>query len=79
MNAPDIAVIGGSGFYSFLSDSEAVSVDTPYGAPSGPISVGRVNGRVVAFLPRHGPHHQYPAHRVPYRANLWALRALGVR
>jgi len=79
VTAPDIAVIGGSGFYSFLSDAESVHVETPYGAPSGPVSVGDVNGRAVAFLPRHGPHHEYPAHRVPYRANLWALRSLGVR
>jgi 5'-methylthioadenosine phosphorylase len=79
MIAPDVAVIGGSGFYTFLSDAESVRVETPYGPPSGPVSIGDVNGRSVAFLPRHGPHHEYPAHRVPYRANLWALRALGVR
>jgi 5'-methylthioadenosine phosphorylase len=77
--SPDIAVIGGSGFYSFLSDAESIQVDTPYGSPSGPVSIGDVNGRSVAFLPRHGPHHEYPAHRVPYRANMWALRSLGVR
>ena len=79
MSNPDIAVVGGSGFYSFLSDAESVEVDTPYGSPSGPVSVGEANGRTVAFLPRHGPDHHYPAHRVPYRANLWALRSLGVR
>lgn len=79
MTAPDIAVIGGSGFYSFLSDVESIRVDTPFGAPSAAVSVGDVNGRTVAFLPRHGPHHEYPAHQVPYRANLWALRSLGVR
>ncbi len=76
---PEIAVIGGSGFYTFLDDPQTVQVETPYGAPSAPISVGSVDGRAVAFLPRHGPHHQFPAHRVPYRANLWALRSLGVR
>lgn len=76
---PEIAVIGGSGFYTFLEDPVAVDVDTPYGSPSAPISVGSVGGRSVAFLPRHGPHHQFPAHQVPYRANLWALRSLGVR
>lgn len=76
---PDVAVIGGSGFYTFLEDPRTVEVETPYGSPSAPISVGTVDGRTVAFLPRHGPHHEFPAHRVPYRANMWALRSLGVR
>ena len=75
----EIAVIGGTGFYSFLDDPEQHPVETPYGAPSAPVSVGVVAGRRVAFLPRHGPHHEYPPHRIPYRANLWALRSLGVR
>ncbi|WP_344197900.1 S-methyl-5'-thioadenosine phosphorylase [Aeromicrobium alkaliterrae] len=82
MNTPpqaEVAVIGGSGFYTFLEDPVEVEVDTPYGPPSAPIAIGTVEGRGVAFLPRHGPHHQFPAHRVPYRANLWALRSLGVR
>lgn len=76
---PDVAVIGGSGFYTFLEDPESVEVETPFGAPSAPISIGTVEGRSVAFLPRHGSSHDFPAHRVPYRANLWALRSLGVR
>jgi 5'-methylthioadenosine phosphorylase len=75
----DVAVIGGSGFYSFLDDPHQVAVRTPYGEPSAPVSVGEVGGRRVAFLPRHGPHHEYPPHRINYRANLWALRSLGVR
>jgi len=75
----DVAVIGGSGFYSFLDDPEQVEVGTPYGDPSAPISVGEVGGHRVAFLPRHGRHHEYPPHRINYRANLWALRSLGVR
>lgn len=75
----DVAVIGGSGFYSFLPDAVEHEVDTPYGAPSAPISVGEVGGRRVAFLPRHGRHHDYPPHRINYRANLWALAHLGVR
>jgi 5'-methylthioadenosine phosphorylase len=54
-------------------------VSTPYGPPSAPVTVGEVGGRRVAFLPRHGRHHEYPPHRVNYRANLWALRELGVR
>ncbi len=75
----DVAVIGGTGFYAFLPDAEEHTVDTPYGAPSAPIAIGTVAGRRVAFLPRHGPHHEHPPHSVPYRANLWALRSLGVR
>lgn len=76
---PDVAVIGGSGFYTFLSDVSEVDVDTPYGSPSAPVAVGDLDGRAVAFLPRHGSEHAFPAHRVNYRANLWALRSLGVR
>ena len=79
MTVADIAVIGGTGFYSFLDDPEHHTIETPYGAPSGPVAVGTVGGRTVAFLPRHGPHHEFPPHAIPYRANLWALRSLGVR
>ncbi|RYP89056.1 S-methyl-5'-thioadenosine phosphorylase [Nocardioides guangzhouensis] len=75
----DIAVIGGSGFYSFIDQPVQVSVDTPYGAPSAPVSVGTVAGRRVAFLPRHGARHEFPPHAINYRANIWALRSLGVR
>jgi 5'-methylthioadenosine phosphorylase len=82
-SVPDVGVIGGSGFYTFLSDVTEVDVETPYGAPSAPVALGTVAGaerqRAVAFLPRHGSGHAYPAHRVNYRANLWALRSLGVR
>jgi 5'-methylthioadenosine phosphorylase len=74
-----IGVIGGSGFYQFLDDTTQHVVPTPYGAPSAPITIGTVGGRLVAFLPRHGLHHEYPPHRVNYRANLWALASLGVR
>jgi 5'-methylthioadenosine phosphorylase len=74
----EVAVIGGSGFYEFLSDPQDVLVATPYGDPSAPVSIGELGGRSVAFLPRHGRGHEYPAHRVNYRANLWALRSLGV-
>lgn len=75
----EIAVIGGTGFYSFLDNPEEYAVDTPFGPPSAPIAVGTVEGRQVAFLPRHGPHHEFPPHAINYRANLWALRSLGVR
>lgn len=74
----ELAVIGGSGFTALLDDVTTVSVDTPWGAPSGPIQLAAVGDRTVAFLPRHGPGHRFPPHRVPYRANLWALRELGV-
>ena len=69
-----VAVIGGSGFYEFLDDASEVPVETPYGAPSAEVA-----GRSVAFLPRHGRRHDHPPHGVPYRANAWALRSLGVR
>lgn len=74
----EIGVIGGSGFYSFLDDIEEVNVDTPFGPPSDPIALGAVGGRRVAFVPRHGRDHRFPPHAIPYRANLWALRSLGV-
>lgn len=74
-----IGVIGGSGLYALLEDAVEVSVDTPYGPTSDPIVVGDVEGRAVAFVPRHGRDHQHPPHTIPYRANLWALRSLGVR
>lgn len=75
----EIGVIGGSGFYSFLDDVTEITVDTPYGSPSDSLFVGEVAGRAVAFLPRHGRRHHLPPHRINYRANLWALRSVGVR
>jgi 5'-methylthioadenosine phosphorylase len=75
----DVGVIGGSGLYRLLDGADEVTVDTPYGPPSDPITVADVGGRRVAFLPRHGRDHRFPPHRIPYRANLWALRELGVR
>ena len=74
-----IGVFGGSGFYDFLAGAREVEVDTPYGSPSAPFVVGELGGKQVAFLPRHGRGHELPAHRIPYRANLWAMRELGVR
>jgi 5'-methylthioadenosine phosphorylase len=73
-----IGVIGGTGFYRFFADSERLAVDTPFGSPSAPVSVADVDGQAVAFLPRHGEHHEYLPASVPYRANLFALRSLGV-
>jgi 5'-methylthioadenosine phosphorylase len=79
-NGRMLGVIGGSGFYTFFeSETRNIDVDTPYGPPSAPITVGAVGEHEVAFLPRHGATHQFSAHTVPYRANMWALRKLGVR
>jgi 5'-methylthioadenosine phosphorylase len=75
----EIGVFGGSGFYSFVDVVDEVEVETPYGSPSAPVVIGEVAGRRVAFLPRHGRGHEYPPAQVPYRANVWAMRELGVR
>ncbi|MBA2427326.1 MAG: S-methyl-5'-thioadenosine phosphorylase [Actinobacteria bacterium] len=79
MARASIGVFGGSGFYSFLDDIEEVTVETPYGAPSGPVAVGSIDGHEVAFLPRHGHRHQLPPHKINFRANVWALKELGVQ
>ncbi|GIH05226.1 S-methyl-5'-thioadenosine phosphorylase [Rhizocola hellebori] len=77
---PETAVIGGSGLYELFDEVHGeFKPDTPYGEPSAPVTVARVGGKEVAFLPRHGAGHRYPAHRIPYRANMWALRSLGCR
>jgi len=75
-----IGVIGGSGLYSLegLEDVRELKAYTPYGEPSDNIVLGRLGGRVIAFLPRHGRGHRIPPHRVNYRANIWALKSLGV-
>jgi 5'-methylthioadenosine phosphorylase len=75
----DIGIFGGSGFYSLFDSAEERPVETPYGAPSAPVVIGEIGGKGVAFIPRHGKEHELPPHRIPYRANLWALRELGVR
>jgi 5'-methylthioadenosine phosphorylase len=74
----EIGVFGGSGFYSFLEDVTEVEVDTPYGPPAAPVSIGEIAGRRVAFLPRHGLRHEWLPHKINYRANLWAMYRLGV-
>jgi len=74
-----IGVFGGSGFYRLLDDVEEMPVATPYGPPSAPVRVGRIEGVEVAFMPRHGDEHTLPPHRINYRANVWAMREVGVR
>ncbi len=77
----EIGIIGGSGLYDpgIVENPVEVKVYTPYGEPSDYIVVGTVRGRRVAFLPRHGRGHRIPPHRINYRANIWALKSLGVK
>ena len=74
----EIGVFGGTGFYSLMDRFEEVKIETPYGAPSDVIALGTVADKKVAFLPRHGKQHQYPPHMIPYRANIHAMKQLGV-
>jgi 5'-methylthioadenosine phosphorylase len=74
-----IGIFGGSGFYRFLDDVEEVPIATPYGPPSSPVRIGRIESTEVAFMPRHGDEHTLPPHRINYRANVWAMREVGVR
>lgn len=74
-----LGVFGGSGFYSFLDDADEVVVDTPFGPPSAAVRLGTLAGQRIAFLPRHGDRHHLPPHRVDFRANVWAMREVGVR
>jgi 5'-methylthioadenosine phosphorylase len=74
-----IGIFGGSGFYRFLDDVEEMPLATPYGPPSAPVRVGKLEGADVAFMPRHGDEHSLPPHRINYRANVWAMREVGVR
>lgn len=76
---PELGVFGGSGFYALLEDVEEIELETPYGRPSAPVAIGELDGVPVAFMPRHGPSHELPPHRINYRANVWAMREVGVR
>ncbi len=75
----DIGIFGGSGFYSFIDEVKEYVIDTPYGEASDHVFIGDLEGRMVAFLPRHGRYHQYPPHAINYRANLWTMKELGVK
>ena len=73
-----VGVFGGSGFIGCSIDVEEVAVATPYGPPSAHVRIGEIEGTRVAFMPRHGDDHELPPHRINYRANVWAMRELGV-
>ena len=75
----DFGVFGGSGFYTFFKKAREIEVETPFGFPSAKLTISRVAGRTVAFLPRHGIHHEFPPHMVPYRANVRAFKDLRVK
>jgi len=74
-----IGIFGGSGFYDLLKKGREIEIKTPYGRPSDKIFLGEYKGRKIAFLPRHGKGHQFPPHLIPYRANLYAFKMLGVK
>ncbi|MHB9003952.1 MAG: S-methyl-5'-thioadenosine phosphorylase [Coriobacteriia bacterium] len=74
----EIGVFGGSGFYELLENAREFRMNTPYGAPSSPLMIGEIGGRSVAFLPRHGKDHSLPPHKINYRANVWAMKEIGV-
>ncbi len=74
----EIGVFGGSGFYELLDSPKEYRMNTPFGAPSSPVMIGDIGGKTVAFLPRHGKDHQLPPHMINFRANLWAMKELGV-
>lgn len=75
----DIGVFGGSGFYSFLDNIQEIELDTPYGKPSDKFALANYMGKKIAFLPRHGKNHTLPPHMIPYRANLYGMKQLGVK
>src|SRR5918911_1952088 len=78
MTEASVGVFGGSGFYRLLDDVRHLDVETPYGKPSDRIAIGSVEGVKVAFLPRHGGGHTLPPAAINYRANVWAMKELGV-
>jgi len=78
-SSAEIGIFGGSGFYDFLKNVKEVEIKTPYGKPSDKIAIGEYEGKKIAFLPRHGKKHIFPPHKIPYRANLWAFKNLGIK
>lgn len=78
-DSASVGVIGGSGFYELLDNAREVTIDTPFGAPSDSYFLGEIDGVPVAFLPRHARGHRILPGEVNYRANIWGMKALGVR
>ncbi len=78
-NGATIGIFGGSGFYSFLEDVKEYEIKTPYGKTSDKIAIGKVNGKSVAFMPRHGKNHSITPENVNYRANIWAMKEIGCK
>lgn len=74
-----IGIFGGSGFYSFLDDVKEYIIETPYGKTSDKIAIGKINGKNVAFMPRHGRDHSITPENVNYRANVWAMKQIGCK
>jgi 5'-methylthioadenosine phosphorylase len=79
VNRAKIGVFGGSGFYKFFKTYDELLIETPFGYPSAPINLSKIGGKSVAFLPRHGRNHEYPPHMIPYRANIYTFKQLGVQ
>src|SRR3954449_5829377 len=79
MAGAEIGIFRGAGDGQFLKDGGEGEGETSYGKPSGPLVVGEIEGKQVAFLPRHGRDHELPPHAIPYRANVWGMKELGVR
>jgi 5'-methylthioadenosine phosphorylase len=75
----EIGIIGGTGSDITLEDEKRIKIYTPYGAPSDLLSIGHFKGKKVAFLPRHGKDHRIPPHKLNFRANIWALKSIGVQ
>ena len=78
-NLATLGIFGGSGFYDFLDDIKEYTIETPYGLCSDKIAVGKVGGKSVAFMPRHGKNHHLVPHSVNYRANVWAMKSIGCK
>ena len=74
-----IGIFGGSGFYSFLGDVKEYTIETPYGKTSDKIAIGKIAGKNVAFMPRHGRDHSITPGDVNYRANVWAMKEIGCK
>ena len=81
MRKASIGIIGGSGLGSLqgLENVEKINIDTPFGKPSAPITIGDMKGKTIAFLPRHGEGHVILPNEINVRANIWALKSIGVR